>query len=166
MLLYLVRHGVAVDSADPKCPPDPQRRLTEKGVTKAREVANGLKEVGAAPDLILSSPYLRALETAEIFAVALDYPKDRVRSTDALKSGASSSGIFRELARLRGQGEVMCFGHAPHLDEVIAAAVGAPVSFTALKKAGVACLDMGRLTPPRGALLWLATPKLLRAFGE
>jgi phosphohistidine phosphatase len=171
MLIYLVRHGIATDREDPSCPPDPERRLTEKGIAKTREVARGAKELGIDADLFLSSPYLRALETAEVFAGEFGYDKGKIRKLDALKPAASPAMLFREINRLGGAARkevesVICFGHAPNLDSVIAAGVGTGSPFTALKKSGVACLEMERLAPPRGLLLWLATPKLLRSLGE
>jgi len=163
MVIYLVRHGIAMAREDPECPPDPERRLTQKGIARTREVAEAVKEMGVKPDLLLSSPYLRALETAEIFAAEFDYPKERIKKTDALRVGARPAAIFRELTGARAE-QVMCFGHAPHLDEAIAMACGAGEPFTALKKGGVACLEMERLTPPRAQLAWIVTPKLLRAL--
>lgn len=165
MILYLVRHGIATDREDPGCPPDPDRRLTEKGIAKSRDVANSLKAVGMDAEVFLTSPYRRALETAEIFASVFGFSKDRIRTSDLLKPGGSPSAFLRELARIRSA-EVICFGHAPNLDGIIAAAVGAGTSFTALKKSGVACLEMDRLAPPRGSLVWLTTPKLLRALAD
>src|SRR5277367_870696 len=60
MLLYLVRHGIAVDPNDPKSPPEPERPLTAKGVQKTRAAALGLQALGVKPDVLLSSPYVRA----------------------------------------------------------------------------------------------------------
>ena len=68
MQLYVVRHGIAIGREDPKCPPDAERYLTEEGVEKTREVAKGVAALGATADLFLSSPYVRAMQTAEIFA--------------------------------------------------------------------------------------------------
>jgi phosphohistidine phosphatase len=171
MLIYLVRHGIAMDREDPACPPDPERRLTEKGIAKTREVARGAMELGVEPNLFISSPYLRALQTAEVFAQEFGYDKGKIRKLDALKPAAAPAVFFRELNRLGGAERneiesVICFGHAPNLDLVIAAAVGTAGAFTELKKSGVACLEMERLAPPHGILLWLATPKLLRSLAE
>ena len=69
---------------------------------------------------------------------------------------------FKEIAKEKNSSVVFCFGHAPQLDDLVAAAIGAKHHVTALKKAGVAAIELKRLTPPSGQLLWLATPKLLR----
>jgi phosphohistidine phosphatase len=162
MDLYIVRHGIAIDREDPKCPPDPERYLTEEGMDKTRQVAKGIAALGITPDLLISSPYTRAMQTAEIFASALDYSKQKIRRTDLLLPGAESSALFRELAKDKQSSTVFLFGHAPHLDELIAAAFGSKHHLTALKKAGVAALKLKRISPPSAEFLWLATPRLLR----
>jgi phosphohistidine phosphatase len=161
MDLYIVRHGIAIDREDPQCPPDPERYLTEDGIKKTRQVAKGVAALGITPDLLISSPYVRAMQTAEIFAAALSYPKQKIRQTDSLLPGAEPSLFFRELAQDK-HSTVFCFGHAPQLDELIAAAFASKQNLTALKKAGVASIKLKRVSPPSAELLWLATPKLLR----
>ncbi|HJY86434.1 MAG TPA: phosphohistidine phosphatase SixA [Candidatus Acidoferrales bacterium] len=165
MLLYLMRHGVAVNRADPACPPEAERPLTRKGIKKTRAAAQGLRALGIQPDAMLTSPYLRAVQTGEIASEALGFPRAKLRLTDSLKPGSNPADLWKELARLRGK-EVMCFGHAPHLDQVIAHAFGASSFITALKKAGVACLELRALLPPKGHLVWLHTPQVLRLLGE
>ena len=166
MQLYIVRHGIAVDREDPKCPPDPERYLTDEGMEKTREVAKGVAEIGAVPDLMLSSPYLRAVQTAEIFAAVFKHPKQKIRKTDQLLPGAEPLQLFRELAKDKDHSAVFIFGHAPHLDDVVATALGSKRHVSTLKKAGVALIELKRLVPPSGELLWLATPKLLRKAGS
>ena len=166
MDLYVVRHGIAIDREDPNCPPDPERYLTEEGVEKTKGVAKSLATLGVTAGAFVSSPYVRALQTAEIFAEALDYPKQRIRRTDLLLPGAEPSLLFRELAKEKQTSAVFIFGHAPQLDDVIATALGAKRHLTSLKKAGVALLELKRISPPGGHLVWLATPKLLRRAGK
>lgn len=160
MILYLVRHGIAVDRSDPKSPPDPERPLTAKGVQKTRAAALGLKELGVKPDVFITSPYVRAAQTAEIFAEALGFPTEKVRVTEALKSTANPADFVKEVSRLKVK-EVMCFGHAPHLDQLMAQLVGARGVFTELKKAGVASLEHAG-THNAWHLRWILTPKVLR----
>jgi phosphohistidine phosphatase len=162
MDLYIVRHGIAIDREDPKCPPDPERYLTEEGLDKTRQVAKGIAALGITPDLMISSPYVRAMQTAEVFASALDYSKQKIRRTDLLLPGAECSALFRELAKDKQSSTVFVFGHAPHLDELIAAALASKHPITSLKKAGVAALKLKRVSPPSAEFLWLATPRLLR----
>jgi len=166
MKLYIVRHGIAVDREDSKCPPDPERFLTPEGIEKTRQVARGVAEVGVAPDLLLSSPYVRAFQTAELFAAELEYPKNKIRKTDLLLPGAEPLQLFRELAKDKDLSAVFLFGHAPHLDDVIATSIGSRHHITSLKKAGVTLVELRRLAPPSGELVWLATPKILRKIGK
>lgn len=166
MQLYIVRHGIAIGREDPRCPSDPERYLTEEGVEKTVQVAKGVAALGATADLLLSSPYVRATQTAEIFASALDYAKQKIRRTDLLLPGAEPSLLFRELARDKQMSSVFLFGHAPQLDDVIATALGSKRHVTSLKKTGVALIEVKRLSPPIGLLVWLAIPKLLRRSGK
>jgi len=166
MQLYIVRHGIAIDREDPSCPPDAERYLTEEGVEKTGQVAKGLAALGVTADLMLSSPYIRALQTAEIFATALDCDPQKIRKIDLLLPGAEPSLLFRELAKDKRASSVFVFGHAPQLDDVIATALGSKNHVTALKKAGVALVELKRISPPVGLLVWLAPPKLLRRSGK
>jgi len=166
MQLYIVRHGIAINREDPKCPSDPDRFLTQEGIEKTKEIARGLAKIADQPDLLLTSPYVRAVQTAEIVADALDYPKPKIRKTDSLLPGAETQQLFRELAKDKDHSTVFVFGHAPHLDELLATAVGSKNHISALKKAGAALVELKRLLPPSGQLVWLATPKLLRKAGK
>jgi phosphohistidine phosphatase len=166
MQLYVVRHGIAIDREDPNCPPDPERHLTEEGVEKTAAVARGIAALGATADLLLSSPYVRALQTAEIFAGIFKYSKQKIRRTDLLLPGGEPTLFFRELAKDKQSSAVLCFGHAPQLDDLIATALGSKHHVTALKKAGVALVELRRVSPPSGQLVWLATPKMLRRAGK
>jgi phosphohistidine phosphatase len=166
MQLYIVRHGIAIDREDPKCPPDPERYLTEEGLEKTKQVAKGMAALGITGDLFLTSPYVRAAQTAEIFASALEYAKQKIRRTDLLLPGAEPSLLFRELAKDKQASSVFLFGHAPQLDDMISTALGSKKHITTLKKAGVALVELKRVSPPMGALVWLATPKILRRAGK
>src|SRR5580700_6767922 len=140
MILYLVRHGIAVDPNDPKSPPEPERPLTAKGVQKTRAAALGLQALGVKPDVLFTSPYVRAAQTAEIFAEALGFSPGKIRVHEDLKPTGNPDEVVKEIVRLKAK-ELMCFGHAPHLDQMIAHLVGGRGVFTQLKKAGVACLE-------------------------
>ena len=166
MEIYVVRHGIAIDREDPKCPPDPERYLTEQGIEKTSRVAAAVAALSGAPDSLLSSPYVRAMQTAEIFAKALDYPKQKIRRTDLLLPGAEPTLFFRELAKDKHTSTLFVFGHTPQLDDLIATALGLKHHITTLKKAGVALIELKRVSPPSGQLIWLAPPKLLRRAGK
>lgn len=164
MLLYLVRHGIAVARDDPRCPPDSDRPLTGEGRRRTRAVARGLETLGAAPALFLASPYVRAAETAALLRSALAADAE-MRSLDSLVPDGDPAGLFVELRRTDAE-QVMCVGHAPHLDRALAAAVGTERwAVTRLKKAGVACLELDPRTPAAAQLVWLLEPRMLRRLG-
>lgn len=162
MQLYIVRHGIAIDREDPKCPPEAERYLTEEGIERTKQVAEAVAALGIHADLMISSPYVRAEQTAAIFASELEYSKQKIRRTESLLPGAEPGSFLRELAREKDVSTVFCFGHAPHVDGLLAAAVGASRHITSMKKAGVALVELKRLSPPNGQLVWLITPKLIR----
>jgi len=164
MILYIVRHGIAIDRADPKSPAEPERPLTAEGMKKTRSAALGLVEMGIKPDVLITSPYVRAAQTAEIFAEALGYSLEKIRSSDALKPSGNPADFLKEATHLRAK-EVMCFGHAPHLDQLIGLLSGSRGVFTEIRKAGVACFERGA-TDGRWTLLWLLTPKMLRRIAK
>jgi phosphohistidine phosphatase len=164
MLLYLVRHGIAIDRSDPKSPAEAERQLTAKGVQKTRAAALGFVELGAKPDVFISSPYVRAVQTAEIFAEALGYSPSKIRMSDALKPAANPAEILKEVEKIRAK-EIACFGHAPHLDLTIAHLSGARGVYTELKKAGVVCFEHAA-AHGRWSLRWLLPAKFLRDLAE
>jgi len=161
MVLYLVRHGIAVDRMDPACPPDPERSLTAKGKKRTRAVARGLKALDLKADLMLSSPYMRAIQTAQIMADVLGFDSDRIRLTESLLPDKNPVALCEELRQLDGS-QVMCFGHAPNLDEVVAYLLGAPDSACSLKKAGVAGLTFREPEAGSASLVSFFPPRALR----
>ncbi len=165
MRLYLMRHGVAVDREDPECPPDPERYLTPDGVERTRAAAQGLLELKVKPHALFTSPYVRAVQTGEIVCEALDIDPADLHATEALKPEAKPIRLAEEVGKIKA-GEVICFGHAPQLDEFIAYAVRAGAPITSLRKAGVACLDVESFSAPRAELVWLLTAKALRKLGK
>src|ERR1700687_3575860 len=68
MELYFMRHGIAADRGDPDFPDDRERPLTGEGKKKVRGISSGMKSLGLSFDLIFTSPYPRASETAAIVA--------------------------------------------------------------------------------------------------
>jgi phosphohistidine phosphatase len=152
MHLILFRHGLAQDKNDPDCPADAERRLTSKGIARTKKAARGLLRLGVAPDVVVSSPYLRARETAEIAIDELGLELDLVES-EALLPEASPEDLVRFVGRQKVD-VVLCAGHAPHLDLVVARLLGAEGAVTALDKAGAVSLDVPR-GGKRGRIEWL-----------
>jgi len=131
--LYVMRHGPAEDSSPTGR--DGDRALTPDGRTRTRAVAKALKDEGEVPLSIVSSPLVRALQTAEIVAAETDLAQ-RVRdakgtggSTGAvevrreLAGGGDARGLVRELAKA-GRKRVMLVGHEPDLSMLVSQLVG------------------------------------------
>lgn len=165
MILHLFRHGIAIDRDDPACPPEEDRFLTPKGVARTEAAAQGLRALGVKPDMILTSPFLRAVQTAEIACEALGYPVKELRKIDALKPEASAAELFDEISGLKAE-EALCVGHAPNVDSVIAFAVESKRAVTSLKKAGLATLEIESFSPPRSAIVGIYSSKALRLLAK
>ncbi len=165
MHLYLIRHGIAVDREDPKCPPDTERPLTPKGLKRSHAAALGLRALDVKPDVVLTSPWLRAAQTAEIFCEVIGYSPKKIVRTDTLKGTSGPSELLRELQSMKAE-VVFCFGHEPHLHNVIGHVLHTSAKITEIKKAGIALLEIERFSPPQGRLLALYPPSTLRMLAK
>ena len=166
MRVVLLRHGIAMDRDDPACPADPDRPLTREGVERTREAVAGLRAIGVRPEAVLSSPYVRAWQTAEIACEGLD-AKGPERCTQLLP--AADPKALAALLRGRSAGEILCAGHEPNLSLVLAHLVlgsDAGEAFAGLKKAGAACVETETPGTAPGDLVWLVPPRVLRRLGE
>jgi phosphohistidine phosphatase len=165
MRLYLMRHATSGSEGDPGQPADADPPLSPSGMSKARAAARGLLELRIELSFVLSSPLARAMQTAEIVAQTLSVPVSQLRSIDALRPESAPAALIDELARLEAE-ELLCVGHGPQLDDVVAALLGCSSRITALKKAAVVGLQCESLSPPRGVLLWLYPQRGLRRMGR
>ncbi len=167
MNVTLFRHGIAMSTEDPACPADPDRPLTEEGVERTRRAALGLRTLRVAPDLIISSDYVRALETARITAEVLDVsPRENLVRSAALHP-TSDPREFLELLDRTPCNDLLCVGHNPNLSGLLSELVGVSRRpFTWLKKAGAARIDLGLDARPPGRLVWLMEPKILRRLAR
>ncbi len=162
MKIYLIRHSNAVDLESADLEPDEQRPLSEKGREKMKNIACALKVLGIKPNLIVSSPYVRAEQSAQILKKALECKKD-VAITDALVPFGDANDIIGEINEKFSVDELILVGHEPCLSGLIGALVsGAPEIFITLKYGGVCCLSADDLRMQRvGAIDWILTPKIL-----
>ena len=162
MKIYLIRHSNAVDPGTPGYEDDSARPLTEKGRDKMEKIASALKALGIAPDLIVSSPYLRAKETAEILAKGLKYKTD-IAFSDALVPMENADRIIGEINEKYSVDELMLVGHEPCLANLVGVlTASAPGIEMDIKKGGICCLSADDLKVERKAALeWLLTPKIL-----
>ena len=126
-MIWLLRHGDAEDGAGK---PDAERELTEKGERQSRNAGKALKALGVELDVCLTSPKVRAKQTAELACESLDCP---IEEDERLAGGG-----FDPLEVSAGRGEVMLVGHEPDFSGAVALVTGSRVK---MKKGGVAALD-------------------------
>ncbi len=162
MNLYILRHGIAAERGA-EYPDDDLRPLTRKGIKRMRREAQGMNAIGIAPELIINSPLVRAVQTAEIVQQGLAKPP-RMETSHALVPGAHPSQILHELADSHSAlGSVMVVGHEPHLSNLVSYILTGKVSWLINLKKGALCgID---LSPSgRGQLIWALAPRQLRAL--
>lgn len=159
MKLYLVRHAIAEDLADHE--EDSLRPLTDKGRRKMKKIATALKDILVQPDLIVSSPYVRASQTASVLAKGLGY-KEEIIYSDFLMPMAEPGDMIREINEKYSVDELILVGHEPIISS-LASNLLADNSDLAInfKKGGVCCLSVdNRFNDRRAILEWLITPKI------
>jgi phosphohistidine phosphatase len=158
MEIYLLRHGIAEDhSATGR---DSDRRLTEEGRTKLIRVLERAHAAGVRPTLILSSPYRRALETAEIAARELGYEGKLVRS-QALTPDSSPDRVWDEIRTHREESAILLTGHEPLFSAIVAHMLGSTRSMMQFRKGALVRIDVeGFGAAPAGVLQWMLTAKL------
>lgn len=158
--LYIIRHGVAENRGE-AWPDDTKRPLTDEGVTRLRRASRALARAGLSIDVVLTSPLVRARQTADIFAAALS-PHPAVVNVEALAPDGSSAGVVAELDKHSRKKRIAIVGHEPGLGDLAGRLVGMRHAME-FKKGAVCRIDVETL-PPKGpgALRWFLTPKLLR----
>ena len=159
--LCIMRHGIAEDHAASSS--DGKRALTPEGRERMAEIAGGLVKTGFVPDRIVSSPYVRAAETAEIVARTTGSGL-RVETCDALQPGGTPEALFEFLGVQSTRKAVLLVGHEPGLSRLAAGLVGAGRNHDfAFKKGGCCLIAFDRFPPPApGRLIWWLTPRILR----
>jgi phosphohistidine phosphatase len=158
MELYLLRHAIAEDRSSTG--QDSDRRLTEEGREKLRRVLERAHAARVRPSLILSSPYKRALETAEIAARELGYEGKIVRA-DSLKPGSSPAEVWHEIRIHHSEPSILLSGHEPMFSTMVAWMLGSTRPMIEFKKASLVRIDFETAgVEPRGLLQWVLTPKL------
>ena len=163
--LYLLRHAIAVPRGTPGYPGD-DRPLTDDGITKMEKAARGIVAIVAKPDLIVTSPLLRARDTALIVARAFD-DEAIVRVSQHLLPGGKADALWSSLELRRSPVALMLVGHEPDLGGLASLLIGASPGSIVLKKGGLCCIEVDRF-PPRGpgSLQWLLAPKHLRQLAD
>ena len=160
MDLLVLRHGEAGKRS--MSPGDFKRTLTAEGRQEIIDLSNGLKYLGVKLDYVLTSPLLRAKNTAEIVAKSLKY-KGKVEELVALKPEGSMLEFYSALSKLKQDSVVLVVGHEPYLSKMISEAISQSDCRINLKKAGIARMRVLSVLPKlKGDLRWLLTPKILK----
>jgi phosphohistidine phosphatase len=167
MNLYIIRHAIAVDEGTPQYEEDSQRPLTDKGKKKMVQIAKGVRALSVKFDMILSSPYVRAKETAEILADVFKMKK-KIEFSENLIPMGDPDLLIAELNEKYKVDSIALVGHEPQLTHLIGLLVSEnPRMDLTLKKGGVCSLSTDDLHHTRKATLeWLLTPGILVDLGE
>jgi len=163
MKLYLLRHGDAADHGDSRYPNDADRPLTVKGVQRTRLLAHALRQWEISFDVILTSPLVRARQTAEAIARGLNL-HGRLELTDHLAPSGDVERLVYHLNKLRPvPASVLLVGHEPYLSSLVSLlCTGGSHLSLSLKKGGLCRLEVEALRCSRCAILeWLLAPRLL-----
>jgi phosphohistidine phosphatase len=161
MNIYIIRHAIAVEKGTPGYD-DSQHPLTDAGRKKMRKIVKGLRELKVELELILTSPYIRARDTAILLAKEFDL-KDKVALSDNLIPSGNFENLIDEIREKYDLANLALVGHEPMLSSLISwLATGDTGMEVTLKKGGVAYLSTDNLYQEgRATLQWLLTPSLL-----
>lgn len=168
MELYVIRHAIAEQLGRENDFTDEKRALTPGGREKMIQAAHGLRRLGAEFDLILTSPLVRARQTAQILADVFAIDASLIEETENLAPGASLNELFAEIKNRRRAESIALVGHQPDLGQLISRIVTGRKDLLSirLKKGGVCFIEVTETVPElRGSLVWLLAPKQLRMLG-
>lgn len=158
MEIYILRHGLAEEPQAGQ--PDSDRALTADGRKKLRNVLKTAADAGITPSLILTSPYKRAVQTAQLAAEILNYKGELLR-TEALKPSSSPKSVWDEIRVHKDQKGILLAGHEPLFGRLTAYLLASPSLHVDFKKGALACVEVDRFpAEPHGVLRWMLTPKL------
>lgn len=163
MEVFLVRHAIAHERNRARWPNDAKRPLTPAGKDKFRKAARGLADLLPKSAVLLTSPFVRARDTAAILAKQLR--RTKIIECRELASGASVHKVF-ELLRARRERAVILVGHEPNLSTLLSACLSEHARLKIdFKKGGAACIAFAaRIEPGRATFRWMLPPRTLRAL--
>lgn len=169
MHVYLLRHGLAGERDDQRFPDDTLRPLTGEGKRRTRAVARGMAGLELGIEQIISSPLVRARQTADIAAAELKMAGGSILESAALAPDRSPGEIFKALRDGSCGTNVLLVGHEPHLSSLVSLMVTgrADGMEMAFKKAGLAGIDCeAELAAGSGVLEFLLKPGQLAMMGR
>jgi phosphohistidine phosphatase len=164
MELLIIRHAIAFERDRDRWADDAARPLSPAGIRRSHKAAAGLKELSKAPDRLLTSPLIRARQTAKILTEVAGWPRAEI--APELKPGEGAAAVLALLAKDRSK-RIAIVGHQPDLSALLTVCLlkdGGTLPIE-MKKNAVACLQFdGTARAGRAVVKWLATPRLLRGF--
>ncbi|NDC37286.1 MAG: phosphohistidine phosphatase SixA [Proteobacteria bacterium] len=164
MDLLLLRHGIAKDPQQFRGE-DSERPLTAEGIERMQLQARGMRVVLEAPLMILTSPFLRTRQTAEL--VAAEFASAPIEELAELAMGGSVKRVLAELATREQESKVMLVGHEPELVELVTLLTGIRSESVRLKKGSLVALRMLSFEPrPRATLRWQLSPSQQQTIGR
>jgi phosphohistidine phosphatase len=165
MELYFLRHGKAVEPGSRGAGDDFSRPLTDRGIVEMEAEGAALEFLGFKPDVILTSPLVRAKQTAEIVAKRLGLKK-RLIVAEPLSSGCDLDRLRQLLGQHSAAEKVLLVGHEPDFSSMIGDLIGGGAASVEIKKASLAAVKVNRTVRPGGGTLrWLLPPRVLRLCG-
>jgi phosphohistidine phosphatase len=160
--LYLIRHGIAEERGD-AWPDDSKRPLTDDGTSRMRKAARGLSRLDIVFDIVLTSPLVRARQTAEIVAGGLA-PRPSLVNIDSLAPDAGYAALLADLEKHARKPRIALVGHEPDIGELAGRLIGSRRSIE-FKKGAICRIDVDDIPPSGpGQLRWFITPKILLAL--
>jgi phosphohistidine phosphatase len=162
MELYVLRHAIALSAGEAGVSQDAERPLSAEGKEKMERIAGAMKDIGVEVDLVLSSPYVRARDTALMAHDGLGL-KGCLEFSNALASGQDTKVVLTELKeRFKKKQRIMVVGHEPDLSLLIGKLTSLGKLRVEMKKAGLAKIEITETHPElRGTLEFLLTPKVM-----
>jgi phosphohistidine phosphatase len=168
MQLLVIRHAIAMEREEwaKTGRPDSDRPLTDTGRRRMRKNARGLQRVSPHPDLIGTSPWLRAADTARVVAETLGL--ERLETVDAMLPDHHPSDLADWLNDRTDLSTIAVVGHEPHLGELVTWLIGGtPGQNIEFKKGGACLLRIDdRVDAATAMLQWHLTPSQLRALAD
>src|ERR1700716_1451980 len=160
MELLIVRHAIAFDRDRRRWREDAVRPLAPAGIRRARKAAAGLEKLTTRPQRLLTSPLVRAKQTAQILTDVAGWP---AAEEGPERSPGEPALAVMELLAKEGSRLIAVVGHQPGLGHLLAACLlgrgSLPIE---MKKNAVACVSFdGKPRAGHAALKWLATPRML-----
>jgi phosphohistidine phosphatase len=142
--------------------------LTEEGIRKMHQAAAGLHRLDFIPELIFSSPLIRARQTAEILIEEFD-KRIELKILPALAPSGIRQDLYSAIASYgKTRNSLMLVGHQPSLGEIAGEIIGGSAEcYIDFKKGGACAIELARFgNPPNGSLLSLLTPSILRSIAD